>query len=262
MDVRLKDINILVTSAAGMIDLAIAQLFLEQGTKVVAHYNITLSTLQPLQEKYVSQLILVQANLTSESAVSALFEQLTTIYNFQTQILVLNHGYWPTTDVPMVDMTLEQWESTTAINLTSNFILAKGYLKELWNWTESQKEFCVDYISGKYGGKVGEANHSDYAVAKSAMMYRFTLSLKNEIVNIAPRGRVNCVAPGWVKTAVAKEALDHALILILFLRNRTPLKKFARPEHVTHQIVILASPILSGHISREVVVVAGGMEGC
>jgi len=46
-----------------------------------------------------------------------------------------------------------------------------------------------------------------------AMMYGFTLSLKNEIVKIAPRGRVNCVAPGWVKTPMAEEALkDRAVV--------------------------------------------------
>jgi len=39
------------------------------------------------------------------------------------------------------------------------------------------------------------------------------------------------------------------------------LKKFAAPEDVAHQIVILASPAVSGHISGEVVMVTGGMEG-
>lgn len=40
-------------------------------------------------------------------------------------------------------------------------------------------------------------------------MYGFLLSLKNEIVKIAPKGRVNCVAPGWVKTPMADEALAN-----------------------------------------------------
>lgn len=61
-------------------------------------------------------------------------------------------------------------------------------------------------------------------------MYGFTLSLKNEIVKIAPRGRVNCVAPGWVsikgpaytaftqrcaqvKTSMASEALADPSII-------------------------------------------------
>jgi NAD(P)-dependent dehydrogenase (short-subunit alcohol dehydrogenase family) len=36
------------------------------------------------------------------------------------------------------------------------------------------------------------------------MMYGLTMTLKNEIVKIAPaKGRVNCVAPGWVKTPMA-----------------------------------------------------------
>jgi len=42
-----------------------------------------------------------------------------------------------------------------------------------------------------------------------AMMYGMLLSLKNEIVKIAPKGRVNCVAPGWVKTPMAADALKN-----------------------------------------------------
>lgn len=40
-------------------------------------------------------------------------------------------------------------------------------------------------------------------------MYGLLLSLKNEIVKIAPRGRANCVAPGWVRTPMAEEALSN-----------------------------------------------------
>lgn len=43
----------------------------------------------------------------------------------------------------------------------------------------------------------------------SAMMYGLTMSIKNEIVQIAPRGRVNCVAPGWVMTPMAEESLKN-----------------------------------------------------
>lgn len=39
------------------------------------------------------------------------------------------------------------------------------------------------------------------------MMYGLTLTLKNEIVKIAPKGRVNTVAPGWVRTPMAESAL-------------------------------------------------------
>jgi short-subunit dehydrogenase len=46
-----------------------------------------------------------------------------------------------------------------------------------------------------------------------AMMYAMTLSLKNEVVKIAPGARVNCVAPGWTKTPMAAKALEDEKIV-------------------------------------------------
>ena len=41
------------------------------------------------------------------------------------------------------------------------------------------------------------------------MMYGLTLTLKNEIVKIAPRGRVNTIAPGWVYTRRTEVSLAN-----------------------------------------------------
>lgn len=57
-------------------------------------------------------------------------------------------------------------------------------------------------IVGSTAGKFGEAMHADYAASKSALMYGFLRSLKNEIVQIAPRGRANCVAPGYERGCI------------------------------------------------------------
>ena len=54
---------------------------------------------------------------------------------------------------------------------------------------------------------------TDYACTKSAMMGGLLLSLKNEIVKTAPRGRVNCVAPGWVRTPMADKAMSDMNLL-------------------------------------------------
>lgn len=112
------------------------------------------------------------------------------------------------------------------------------------------------------------------------MMYGLLLSLKNEIVKIAPRGRVNCVAPGWVLTPMAGEALKNpdtvyralatcvtSQISLLKFDNknlfhfRTPLKKVAIPDDIANQIVVLASSTVSGHVTGQVIMVEGGMEG-
>lgn len=40
-----------------------------------------------------------------------------------------------------------------------------------------------------------------------------------------------------------------------------PLKKVATPEDVAYQVLLLSSPVVSGHVSGQVVMVDGGMEG-
>lgn len=54
-------------------------------------------------------------------------------------------------------------------------------------------------------------------------MYGLTLSLKNEIVKIAPKGRVNSVAPGWVYTPMAAEALKDPQVIYQTFATCVPL---------------------------------------
>src|SRR5437763_1955861 len=55
-------------------------------------------------------------------------------------------------------------------------------------------------VSPPPAGIFGEAGHADYAAAKAGLIYGLARSLKNEICRLAPRGRVNVVAPGWTLT--------------------------------------------------------------
>ena len=85
------------------------------------------------------------------------------------------------------------------------------------------------------------------------------LSLKNEIVRIAPSARVNAVAPGWTESPMTRGHVDPAAIRRV---SRTmALRKVAQPDDVARQVVVLASDELSGHVTGQVITVAGGMEG-
>ena len=106
----------------------------------------------------------------------------------------------------------------------------------------------------------GEAGHADYAAAKSAIIGGLLLSLKNEIARIAPlgarerrRSRLDGVAddPWPRRRSTEVERVSRTMAL----------RKVAQPEDVAAQVVVLASDTLSGHVSGQVVVVAGGMEG-
>src|ERR671934_10916 len=115
-------------------------------------------------------------------------------------------------------------------------------------------------LVGSTAGIFGEAGHADYASAKSAIVHGLLLSLKNEIVRIAPRARVNAVCPGWTESPMTRTTLDDPGLVTRVTRTM-PLRKVAQPEDVARQVVVLASDELSGHVTGQVVTVAGGMEG-
>ncbi|KAH0579617.1 hypothetical protein H2248_002469 [Termitomyces sp. 'cryptogamus'] len=209
MDLGLQDVHVLVTGANGGIGLEITNVFLQQGAKVTAHYNSSDKSLEPLIAQYKDRAQAFQADLTIETAVSHLFDYASSSFG-PVQIIIVNHGVWPPVYEPVVEMSLEQWKSTIDINLTSSFIVCREYLKGLQRASNDIKDYASILFIGSSSGKFGEAGHADYSASKSvtALMYGLTLTLKNEIVKIAPKGRVNCVAPGWVKTPMVADALD------------------------------------------------------
>ena len=139
-------------------------------------------------------------------------------------------------------------------NLTSSFLTARAFLREV----ERNGHGSLVLI-GSTAGIVGEAGHADYAAAKSAVLGGLLLSLKNEIVRIAPSARVNAVAPGWTESPMTRGHVDPAAVRRV---SRTmALRKVAQPDDVARQVVVLASDELSGHVTGQVITVAGGMEG-
>ena len=86
------------------------------------------------------------------------------------------------------------------------------------------------------------------------------LSLKHEGARGAPLGRVNVVSPGWTESPMTRTTLTDPELVRRVTRTM-PLRKVAQPEDVARQVVVLASEELSGHVTGQVVTVAGGMEG-
>ena len=128
-------------------------------------------------------------------------------------------------------------------NLTATFLTARGFLREVQRNGHGNL-----VLVGSTAGRFGEAGHADYAAAKSAIQGGLLLSLKNEIVRIAPRGRVNAVAPGWTYSPMTRGALDEAVVDQI---TRTmALRKVATAEDIARAVVVLASDELSGHVTR------------
>ena len=252
MNTGLSGKGVLVTGASGGIGAACARAFAAEGARVAVHYNSGRERAQAVAAELGGAPI-VQADLTNEADVDRLFEETRTALG-SVVICAAVAGVWPQEDEPVWQLSLERWENTLRTNLTSTFLTARGFLREV-----ERNGHGSLVLVGSTAGLVGEAGHADYAAAKSAVVHGLLLSLKNEIVRIAPRGRVNAVAPGWTVSPMTRGMVDEEQILRI---SRTmALRKVAEPEDVARQVVVLASDELSGHVTGQVVTVAGGMEG-
>jgi NAD(P)-dependent dehydrogenase (short-subunit alcohol dehydrogenase family) len=256
MDTELQDKHFFLTGASGGIGLKTAEILLNEEAILSLQYNTNKNSLTQLVDKYPSRTHSVMANMMSEAdvikSIQSARDKLGPIHG-----LVLNHGFFNVRPAPIHQMSLDQWNETLSINLTGSFLVAREFLK---NIIKDEIEDPSIVIIGSTAGIFGEADHGDYASSKSALTYGFMRSLKNEIVKYAPLGRVNTIAPGWVRTPMAEEALKDVKKVTRILQT-IPLRKVATSEDIGNSIVLLLSNKLSSHISGEIIEISGGMEG-
>jgi 3-oxoacyl-[acyl-carrier protein] reductase len=252
IETGLQGKGVVVTGASGGIGAACARAFAAEGARVLVHYHRGEERARALAEELGGAPVL-QADLTREDEVAQLFADARTAVG-TIDVCVQVQGVWPREDVPVGELPLERWEATIRQNLTTTFLVAREFLREVARTGGGSL-----VLVGSTAGIFGEAGHADYAAAKSAVTGGLLLSLKNEIARIAPLGRVNAVAPGWTESPMTRGLVDPERVREV---SRTmALRKVAQPEDVAVQVVVLASNTLSGHVTGQVVTVAGGMEG-
>ncbi len=246
METGLRGKRVLVTGGSGGIGSACARLFAAEGAEVVIHYHRGRRRAEDVAAELGAGI--AGADLTVETEVERLFEEVGAL-----DICAAIAGVWPQTDVPVWELSLERWRATLDANLTATFLTARGFLRQL-----AEREGVL-VLCGSTAGLIGEAGHADYAAAKAAITGGLLLSLKNEAIRRNPRCRVNAVAPGWTESALTRGHVDPGRVRLV--SQTMALRKVAQPLDVAGQVVALASPILSGHITGHVVTIAGGLEG-
>lgn len=252
MDTDLKGKCVLVTGGAGGIGMAICRTFAAEGARVAVHFRDSRKPAEALASEIGG--VALPADLTVEEEAAELIPAVVAHLG-GLDVCVANAGRYPGDPTSLWELTLERWRQTVESNLTATFLTSRGFLKHV---RETGRGNLV--LVGSTAGIFGEAGHADYAAAKAAIGAGLLASLKNEVIALGDGVRVNAVVPGWTATPKRVEAgidprhVERATATMA-------LKKLASPEDVAHQVVVLASDRLSGHITGQAVVVAGGMEG-
>lgn len=257
MDPELKGRVVLVTGASGGIGQAVARSLAGAGADLALHYNRDRAGALAAREPCGSvQSGLYQADLGDEDQVAAMYAAIAADLGPPAH-LICNAGALVETQVPLCEMTLAQWEHTLSVNLTATFLTLRGFLRGVAAAGIADPSVV---LIASMSGVWGQPGHADYAAAKAAMVSGLTPTLKDEIVQIAPRGRVNTIAPGFVITPMIRNKLEDAETMRKVLQTAS-LRRFARPVEIAHMATFLLSNALSGHVTGEVIRMAGGKEG-
>ncbi|HEY0429567.1 MAG TPA: 3-oxoacyl-ACP reductase family protein [Pyrinomonadaceae bacterium] len=164
-------------------------------------------------------------------------------------LLVLNAGVWE--GAPIEEMSEELWNKILNINLKSAWAMSKACVPAM----KKQASAAIVLVSSTAGQR-GEANYSNYAASKGGQI-SFTKALATEL---APRIRVNCVAPGWIETAMVRPVFEDENYRQSVL-NSIPLQRMAATDDVALSICFLLSD-WSRHITGEILNINGGTVLC
>jgi len=240
----------LVTGASRGIGRAVALGLAEAGAAVAVHYHHDEAAAAAVVEQIgqgggnaFAHAADVAVATQVEGTVAACMDRWGRI-----DILVCNAGIWK--GAPIERMSEAEWDEMIDVNLKGTYLACRHAVPQM---IAAGRGTIVNISST--AGQRGEAGHAHYAASKGGMI-AWTKSLAAEL---AEHGiRVNCVAPGWVHTDMAEEALarDGETIFATI-----PLRRAGRPEEIAAATCFLASDLAS-YITGEIVNVNGGNVLC
>lgn len=241
----------IVTGASRGIGRATALRLAEAGANVVVNYfqhRDEAETVVRECEKFGAKAVAVQADVSKLESAARLNEIALNTFG-GVDIVVANAGIWEGEAVEK--MSEEVWDKVLDANLKGTWTICRAAIPHF----KSNGGGSIVIVSSTAGQR-GEAGYSNYAASKGGQI-SFTKALSNEL---APKIRVNAVAPGWVDTNL-NAPVFHDEDFVHRVVDGIPLKRVATADDVALSIVFLASD-WSRHITGEVLNINGGAVLC
>ncbi len=240
----------IITGSSRGIGKAIAEALAEQGAKVVIssrNQDACDPVAADLNAKHgEGHAIAIAASISSKDALQNLVDQTVAAFG-QVDILVCNAASNPYYG-PMAGINDEQFRKILDNNVIANHWLISMVAPDMLD----RGEGSIIIISS-VGGLTSSTTIGAYNISKAA---DFQLA-RNLAAEFGPKGvRVNCIAPGLIKTDFAKALWENPDTLKAVTRG-TPLRRIGQPHEIAGAAVYLAAPA-STFMTGQVMVVDGG----
>lgn len=247
----------LVTGANSGIGRAVALGLARSGADVVVNYVTNPEQAEEVAhevERIGRRAMAIKADVSKEDEVVAMFKQATDHFG-TLHVVVSNAGLQR--DSPYDQMTIEQWNTVIAVNLTGQFLCTREAAREFKRRGVDER---VSIAAGKIlcmssvHQEIPWAGHANYAASKGGIM----MLMRSIAQELAPhRIRVNSVAPGAIRTPINTEAWSTPAAYS-DLMTLVPYKRIGEPDDIARAVAWLVSDA-ADYITGATLFVDGGM---
>ena len=240
---NLKNKNIIVTGASGGIGNSIIKKLNEAGANILAS-GTRIEKLEELKKNFEGLKIL-KFDISQSNKIEEFIENATNELGGSLDGIVNNAGI--TQDNLAIRMSLDEWQKVININLTSTFLISKFAIKKMLK-NKSGKIVNITSVVG-HTGNLGQANYTASKAGIVAMSKSLAIEYAKKNINI------NCISPGFVKTAMTDKIDDKFKEIIV---SKIPSARLGEPDDIANAVVFLISN-QSSYINGETLHVNGGM---
>jgi 3-oxoacyl-[acyl-carrier protein] reductase len=240
---NLENKNIIVTGASGGIGNAIIKKLNEAGANILAS-GTRIEKLEEIKKNF-KNIKTLKFDISQSDKIEEFVENATNELGGSLDGIVNNAGI--TQDNLAIRMSLEEWQKVININLTSTFLLSKFAIKKMLK-NKSGKIINITSVVA-HTGNLGQANYTASKAGIIAMSKSLAIEYAKKNIN------VNCISPGFIKTAMT-EKIDEKFKEIIV--SKIPSARLGEPDDIANAVFFLSSD-QSSYINGETIHVNGGM---
>ncbi|MDA9960862.1 3-oxoacyl-[acyl-carrier-protein] reductase [Candidatus Pelagibacter sp.] len=239
----LKNKNVIVTGASGGIGHSIVKRLYDSGANILAS-GTRIEKLDELKKNF-ENIKIFKFDISQSDKVEEFIENATNELGGSLDGIINNAGI--TQDNLAIRMSLDEWQKVININLTSTFLMCKFAIKKMLK-NKSGKIVNITSVVG-HTGNVGQANYTASKAGIVAMSKSLAIEYAKKNIN------VNCISPGFIKTAMTEKIDDKFKEAII---SKIPSARLGDPDDIANAVLFLSSD-QSSYINGETIHVNGGM---